>query len=224
MTGTFRYEPPEADQRGKAPFSRSYDIWSLGCIFLEFLIWLLEGQTGLDKFNFQREFRYFWEALGPGKYGIHSLVRKKIHDMVIRLHPAWLEEDSALYAVLKVVTNEMLEVNVGQDADTSSKRRITASELVRCLDAICDRALSDPVYLFDVRVWQPRVAITALDPVALLQVPARHDAPRRPLHFPGRKAAAVDIRDFGGRITVEDMDSAPTATPNITIKIDSYPD
>ncbi len=226
MTGTFRYEPPEYDQRGGA-FFPSYDIWSLGCIFLEFLIWLLEGKVELDKFNFQREFRYFWEMPGLGKYRIHSLVRSKIYDMEIRLRPGSTRRDTALSDVLAVVANEMLNVNARKDSDTTSGCRITATELVRHLDRICERALSDPDYLFDASVWERRVALTAPEPSALLQVPARHDEPRRPLHFPGQKAAAVDVQDFGGRITVTGptrLDQAASASPNITIKVDSYPD
>ncbi|KAJ2996358.1 hypothetical protein NUW58_g989 [Xylaria curta] len=59
--GTRRYEPPEeadsqganlltSDQSGKRR-SRLYDIWALGCITLEFLIWLMYGVEELDRFN-----------------------------------------------------------------------------------------------------------------------------------------------------------------------------
>ena len=226
MTGTFRYEPPEHDQHGTA-YSLSYDIWSLGCIFLEFLIWLLDGQTGLDKFSLQGGFRYFWEVLGPGKYVIHSLVRSKIYDLILRLRPSRTKRDTALNDVLAVVANEMLDVNARRDSDTTSSRRITASNLVRRLDTIRQRALSDPDYLFAAGVWQRSLAPTPPEPSALLQVPARHDAPRRPLHFPGRKAAAADTRDFGDRITVTDTEANPwdgkirDALPSITIEDDN---
>jgi serine/threonine protein kinase len=35
---------PEAMLGG--PISRAYDIWSLGCVFLEFITWLFEGNRG----------------------------------------------------------------------------------------------------------------------------------------------------------------------------------
>ncbi|KAF2683626.1 hypothetical protein K458DRAFT_304318 [Lentithecium fluviatile CBS 122367] len=50
--GTRRYEPPEAvigtheDVR-----SRLYDIWSIGCIYFEFLVWFLYGMKELRRFN-----------------------------------------------------------------------------------------------------------------------------------------------------------------------------
>lgn len=65
--GTRRYEAPEVetgisvakrlDQSIKPldkPIkrrSRLYDIWAMGCITLEFIIWLVYGQNGLLKFN-----------------------------------------------------------------------------------------------------------------------------------------------------------------------------
>ena len=41
-----KYKGQLADRR-----SRLYDIWSMGCIVLEFTIWLLYGLKGLNKFN-----------------------------------------------------------------------------------------------------------------------------------------------------------------------------
>jgi len=41
--GTAAYEPPEAVTRLGSPRSRLYDIWSFGCIMLEFVIWLVYG-------------------------------------------------------------------------------------------------------------------------------------------------------------------------------------
>jgi serine/threonine protein kinase len=43
------YRPPEADIKG-ATIGRSWDIWSLGCVYLEFLTWLLGGTELFDKF------------------------------------------------------------------------------------------------------------------------------------------------------------------------------
>jgi serine/threonine protein kinase len=48
INGSHTYAPPEITL-GR-PVSRAYDIWSLGCVFLEFITWLLEGSVGLDEF------------------------------------------------------------------------------------------------------------------------------------------------------------------------------
>jgi len=52
--GTVRYESPEATRAlvvGKEPLSRLSDIWSMGCILLEHIIWLLYEYSELDRFN-----------------------------------------------------------------------------------------------------------------------------------------------------------------------------
>ena len=51
--GTLMYEPPEAEVAIDQPVSRRYDVWSMGCISLEFLIWLLYGESGLNSFREQ---------------------------------------------------------------------------------------------------------------------------------------------------------------------------
>lgn len=46
---TTTYRPPEYDTRRK-PVTRSFDIWGLGCTYLEFLTWFLKGSAGLSEF------------------------------------------------------------------------------------------------------------------------------------------------------------------------------
>ncbi|KAK1965417.1 kinase domain-containing protein [Colletotrichum sublineola] len=50
-TGTNTYKPPEVVYQSKDARSRRYDIWSLGCLYLEFLIWILYDNEGLRKFR-----------------------------------------------------------------------------------------------------------------------------------------------------------------------------
>jgi serine/threonine protein kinase len=50
LTGTLRYQAPELS-RLSPQISRSIDIWSFGCILLEFIIWLLYGYKALHTFN-----------------------------------------------------------------------------------------------------------------------------------------------------------------------------
>ncbi|KAF7539433.1 hypothetical protein G7054_g2170 [Neopestalotiopsis clavispora] len=46
------YRPPEFDLRSSA--SQEYDVWSLGCVFLEAAIWALLGYDGLKSFEASR--------------------------------------------------------------------------------------------------------------------------------------------------------------------------
>jgi hypothetical protein len=35
--------------------SQKYDIWSLGCVFLEFSVWYLQGHDDVEAFSLERE-------------------------------------------------------------------------------------------------------------------------------------------------------------------------
>ncbi|KAJ4115390.1 hypothetical protein NW768_011242 [Fusarium equiseti] len=50
---TTTYRAPEVDMRQR--ISQRYDIWSLGCVFLEFCVWYLRGQAGLERFEDDRQ-------------------------------------------------------------------------------------------------------------------------------------------------------------------------
>lgn len=55
--GTLTYEPPEAAKEGAT--SRPYDMWSMGCVFLELLIWATYGYQCVKSFRSNREERRF---------------------------------------------------------------------------------------------------------------------------------------------------------------------
>lgn len=53
VQGTETYAAPEMDlsgPHGEAYVSRPYDIWSLGCVYLEFITWILLGNEALERF------------------------------------------------------------------------------------------------------------------------------------------------------------------------------
>lgn len=49
--GTPLYEPPEVILEPEIARSRQYDIWSMGCVLLELLVWLMYGYKELVRFN-----------------------------------------------------------------------------------------------------------------------------------------------------------------------------
>ena len=51
LSGTLRYQSPEIKTTISGKVSRSYDMWGMGCILLEFIVWLLYGSDGLRAFN-----------------------------------------------------------------------------------------------------------------------------------------------------------------------------
>lgn len=48
------YRAPETDLDGTGAIGSSYDIWSLGCLYLEFIAWLIGGWDLVDSFAFRR--------------------------------------------------------------------------------------------------------------------------------------------------------------------------
>jgi serine/threonine protein kinase len=53
-SGTPVYRAPEATGK-EGRTSRPYDLWSLGCVYLEVLVWYLEGYQSLEQFREARE-------------------------------------------------------------------------------------------------------------------------------------------------------------------------
>ncbi|KAI0871058.1 hypothetical protein GGS24DRAFT_492545 [Hypoxylon argillaceum] len=60
---TRRYAAPELETKTEKERSRRADVWSLGCIFLEFVIWLLYGNDELKHFT-----KHFDEGSGNMKF------------------------------------------------------------------------------------------------------------------------------------------------------------
>lgn len=87
-----RYQPPETATQASLPEcerrirSRLYDIWSFGCITLEFVIWLLYGRDHLRTFNDSNHGEHgdsdmYYEVI-PGKGAtVHGVVKRWMHHM-----------------------------------------------------------------------------------------------------------------------------------------------
>ncbi|KAI1743162.1 kinase-like domain-containing protein [Xylaria scruposa] len=107
---TVMYSAPEAEF-DLEPRSRSYDVWSIGCTYLEFVIWLLWSKLELDRFQ--------WEVGGLGHRGT-------FYDIQLggpaRVHPTvnkWIEhiqndprcsQDTALRHLIDLIATRLLIV------------------------------------------------------------------------------------------------------------------
>ncbi|KAK4186814.1 hypothetical protein QBC35DRAFT_533079 [Podospora australis] len=126
--GTRRYEPPEEEtgqhvgvtlQAGKTVGkrrSRLYDVWAMGCITLEFIVWLLYGSDGLSKFNasIQTDYNksapfYQWKIENGRKVA-------RVHDAAVEwmeamaLDPNCQPRKTALGDLLELVRDRLLVV------------------------------------------------------------------------------------------------------------------
>ncbi|KAJ4294146.1 hypothetical protein N0V90_007836 [Kalmusia sp. IMI 367209] len=143
------YEAPDVVTGVDSPRSRLYDIWSLGCIFLEFLVWFLFDHNSIDLFSSSRlppdtpkqfaSWSYFYYKQERGEVIVHPVVSEVIRSL--RSDPR-CEGDTALGAVLDLISEALLRIEV--------KERHTADQVVIKLRAIYKRAKSEPSYCFNV--------------------------------------------------------------------------
>ncbi|CAM1509806.1 Fc.00g001410.m01.CDS01 [Cosmosporella sp. VM-42] len=136
MTGTIRYVSPEFVQD---VIPRVFDVWALGCVFVEFLIWMLYGNNQLDEFNGD-SFDHYWE-----KQGSEFIVHSSVQPWLNRLSEDLRGSETGLAGLLTMVKTEML---VPKESDRSS-----SDEVYETLAKICDRAAKEPEYLLDSRIW-----------------------------------------------------------------------
>lgn len=112
QNGTPLYGPPEAVTSSATARSRLYDIWSLGCITMEIIVWLLDGYEALVEFNnsLKNLSGYpapYWENNPPGSPRIHQKVSDRIKIMEERLKGS---RPTALSDLLNIVKNDLLVV------------------------------------------------------------------------------------------------------------------
>ena len=136
---TLAYEPPEAVIRLDAPTSRRYDIWSFGCIMLEFVVWLLYGGEGLETFwklPVEEKGTLFWS---PGDAESRAVVNRyvtQIMDKVLATN-ATCQSPSAIGDLLVLVKERVLVPALSGDNTALLRRpRIDAAELLKELQKI----------------------------------------------------------------------------------------
>jgi serine/threonine protein kinase len=123
------YEPPECQLH--KPISRAYDIWSLGCLYLEFITWLLMGAAKIDRFSNEHFF-----TITPD--GNNAVVREGVIVWVQQLHEH--ERCSALiHDILDLIMIDVL--------NPDPTKRIPATELWNKLSVLSANAIADKDYL-----------------------------------------------------------------------------
>jgi len=150
---TDAYQPPDFFiYKGERTQSRLYDVWSLGCVFFEFIIWTLHGHKWLQDFaittnNSKENETPFWK-----RRGTHADLQNAVKFCIAYL----LENDpecnrpqpTVMADLIKLVKQKMLVVDLPDKADifTTGKRANTKT-LLDDLDKIIEQA-KDTEYLF----------------------------------------------------------------------------
>ncbi|KAM5355082.1 hypothetical protein ACJ41O_001728 [Fusarium nematophilum] len=141
MTGTIRYVSPEFIHAKVIP--RVFDVWALGCVFVEFLIWILYGKEQLQVFN-STSFDHFWEERNS-ELGSEFVIHSKVKPWLDRLSEDLSGPETALASLLDLVRSKML---VPSEDDRSG-----SVEVYNILHGVCSRAGEDDGYLLNREIW-----------------------------------------------------------------------
>ncbi|KAK1722436.1 kinase-like domain-containing protein [Colletotrichum acutatum] len=142
------YEAPEA-VASQAARSRKYDIWSIGCIFLEFVIWLAQDWDAVQSFANARKSTsaHAGGAIPSHFYRIdedEAVVHPEVFKIIKTLgRIPQSAPNTALGKLLSIIKEDLIKIN--------SADRTDAKGLCNQLEAIVSKARSDPVYLWDSR-------------------------------------------------------------------------
>ncbi|KAI8952095.1 kinase-like domain-containing protein [Xylaria longipes] len=141
---TFIYEAPEAHDSFKNLQSRSrkYDCWSMGCIMLEFVIWLLYDCKAISSCLIKRDppdHAYYRPIAGPDPRNqaiedameVHPVVNKAVREMENHI---WFE-NTAVEAIVKLVKSGLLKIK--------PEERLGAGDTHKALQAILATAQKD---------------------------------------------------------------------------------
>lgn len=117
---SIKYEPPEMSEgvlvEGRSRFvkirSRLYDVWSMGCIILEFIIWLVQGTQILDRLHSNIGISQFWEPSG-----LHGATYPRIRASIVQAMDDLAKEPAcngatALGELLELVRTRLLVVHL----------------------------------------------------------------------------------------------------------------
>ena len=170
-SGTSTYEAPDGYINNRA-ISRPYDVWSLGCVFLQLLLWALCGHEAVSKFKNDRngkrtesdviEDDAFWHKDTNGRVCRREAVENVITRLKARVH----QHDAQSFEEILNVTVRMLDVN--------PTTRIKALDLYDVLQNIKIRkAIEFQKIAHDSFSGQEHTS--SITPLLLLQRPHRHE-------------------------------------------------
>lgn len=202
--GTPLYEPPEVYTEKNSPRSRQYDIWSMGCIILELIIWLLYGYEELVKFNNSMKYALggnsspYW-VLDESRTEAHAKVHPHVTESmkIVKRDPECLGAPTAIGDLLKLVERRLLVVRLPQHTALPSRQqtvsRAKAEELHRALGEMVRKGNSDKSYWSrgGNRMNLPGL-VDSIQPSAISQKRANLNVPV----LEPRKEVSIDLLSF----------------------------
>lgn len=149
VISTVTYAPPELDHSMKENISQAFDIWSLGCVYLEFITWLLTGSNGVESFA---DARLSMTEDGIRDDAFHDIIRDRTEFSVpVEVRPSvvdWVEKLHENPACSQVV-HELLDIVLEEMLAVVPSERASASQLEHELHVLLLRAEKDQHFLLD---------------------------------------------------------------------------
>ncbi|QSZ32547.1 hypothetical protein DSL72_002125 [Monilinia vaccinii-corymbosi] len=160
------YEPPDLEksnhEKADGNISRLFDIWSMGCVIFEAVLWLLYGcKNDFMDNNFvatgEKGGTQYWRKEGHGRYKLTETLTLNI-DQILS-HDS--KSSGAIRDLVILVSERLLQINLPQDSDIYTKGcRTNARDLQERLSKIVEMATKDEEYLFSstdpANISQPR--------------------------------------------------------------------
>lgn len=152
--GTILYQPPEYAADPRPPTSRLVDIWSMGCIILQLVTWLVYGVDRVRELYRQTQAGFtassmFWtgffirhEGRLESRFEVHYQVRRLMSDLRNDL-----KKSKVLLDLVQVVEEKLLVVALPSHHDEPGPEcRTTARGLQSSLQKIHQSCVSDSAY------------------------------------------------------------------------------
>ncbi|KAI8722678.1 Protein kinase domain-containing protein [Fusarium sp. LHS14.1] len=142
---TKRYAGPEMDVAPLAPLSRRFDIWSMGCILLEFVVWMLYGGEELIRCT-ETPITTFYKVKRDEGEGVISVeIDPTVQGWISYISKDWrCASGTAIERLVHLITDKLLVVNVQDPIEPSDptekpeqqKARTHACEMRKGLEDI----------------------------------------------------------------------------------------
>ncbi|KAM0219109.1 hypothetical protein ACHAPA_004692 [Fusarium lateritium] len=168
------YRPPELDIKG-GKVSRSFDIWTLGCLFLEFITWFLGGIEYVHQFSKERQTVYingskndiFFSFRKSDKdESLVALVKPEVTEWIYKLrqHPGCSE---FVHSVLGIIEKEMMVVL------SADQLRSPSGKILNSLQRIDNRCRLEAEFTKG-KPWDSMQVDKCRDNVAVEAIPNEH--------------------------------------------------
>ncbi|TGO26546.1 hypothetical protein BPAE_0057g00220 [Botrytis paeoniae] len=150
------YEPPDLEKKNheeaQGKISRLFDIWSMGCVIFEAVLWLLYGHESHNVFLRANGFPTgekgatpYWRKRRDGSYELTEAVTGWM-DHILEQD---LERDNIIGDLIRLTRDRLLKIKLPPNSDFYAKGfRTNAKDLKQQLGSILERARGDESYVF----------------------------------------------------------------------------